>query len=149
MSRRQGRKLHRPRNRHRHRGAAFADCRKLTEVYFEGDAPALGDGVSDGTTVWILYLEGTLGWESTYGGMSTAPWVKGIDRFRYIIEEGTATIIRYIGAGGDVIIPSSINGVPVTGIGNRTFEFRADRPASRFPTALPESQVLRFWAATV
>ena len=116
--------------------AAFADCRKLTEVYFEGDAPALGDGVFDGTTVWILYLEGTLGWESTYGGMSTAPWVKGIDRFRYIIEEGTATIIRYIGAGGDVIIPSSINGVPVTGIGNSTFEFRADLTSVTIPDSV-------------
>ena len=33
----------------------------------------------------------------------------------------TITITKYIGAGGDVIIPSKINGKPVTGIGEYAF----------------------------
>ena len=37
--------------------------------------------------------------------------------FTYMVSGGTVTITQYIGAGGDVVIPSTINGMPVVGIG--------------------------------
>ena len=42
--------------------------------------------------------------------------------FTYITNNGTITITRYIGTGGDVIIPSTISGLPVTTIGIQAFE---------------------------
>ena len=41
--------------------------------------------------------------------------------FEYIIENNQATITRYIGSGGNVVIPSQIGGMDVTAIGSRAF----------------------------
>lgn len=41
--------------------------------------------------------------------------------FTYTINNGTITITRYTGLGGDVTIPSMINGLPVASIGYRAF----------------------------
>ena len=41
--------------------------------------------------------------------------------FSYTTNNGAITITGYTGAGGDVIIPSSINGLPVTSIGRSAF----------------------------
>lgn len=40
----------------------------------------------------------------------------------YIFEATTGTLHKYIGNGGDVVVPSSINGMTVTRIGNHCFE---------------------------
>jgi hypothetical protein len=46
------------------------------------------------------------------------------DDFTYITNaDNTITITKYIGPGGDVIIPSTTNGLPVTGIGWRAFYY--------------------------
>src|ERR1039457_5758047 len=37
--------------------------------------------------------------------------------FNYTTNYGTVTITRYTGPGGDVTIPETINGLPVTAIG--------------------------------
>jgi hypothetical protein len=42
-------------------------------------------------------------------------------QFLYTTNNGTITIARYTNSGGDVIIPTSINGLPVTRIGNDAF----------------------------
>jgi hypothetical protein len=36
--------------------------------------------------------------------------------YAYTTNNGTITITKYIGPGGDVTIPSRINGLPVTSI---------------------------------
>lgn len=41
--------------------------------------------------------------------------------FEYEIIDGTIEITRYTGDGGDVVIPSTINGKKVTSIGNNAF----------------------------
>ncbi len=41
--------------------------------------------------------------------------------FTYMVSNGTVTITEYIGSGGDVVIPSTINGMPVVGIGGYYF----------------------------
>src|SRR5579872_4557876 len=42
-------------------------------------------------------------------------------QFDYITNNGTITITGYTGPGGNVILPGSINGLQVTGIGNDAF----------------------------
>jgi len=42
-------------------------------------------------------------------------------QFDYTINNGAATITGYTGSGGAVTIPSSINGYPVTGVGDMAF----------------------------
>lgn len=41
--------------------------------------------------------------------------------FVYITNNGTVTVMFYTGPGGDVTIPESVNGLPVTSIGDLTF----------------------------
>ena len=41
--------------------------------------------------------------------------------YQYNIENGTVTITKYIGSGGNVTIPSKINGKSVTSIGDQAF----------------------------
>lgn len=43
--------------------------------------------------------------------------------YTYTVEAGKVTITDYIGAGGDVIIPSTLGGYPVTAIGERAFSY--------------------------
>jgi len=42
-------------------------------------------------------------------------------QYEYVTNNGTITITRYIGPGGDVSIPSTIDGLPVTTIGYHAF----------------------------
>jgi len=44
-------------------------------------------------------------------------------------HDGTVTITNYTGTGGALIIPDSINGAPVTGIGNNAFHGKPNDPA--------------------
>ena len=41
--------------------------------------------------------------------------------FMYTVTNGNVTITGYEGAGGDVVIPDTIEGYPVTEIGNEAF----------------------------
>ena len=43
-------------------------------------------------------------------------------QFNYMINNGTITITGYTDSGGAVTIPSTINGLPVTSIGDGTFQ---------------------------
>lgn len=43
-------------------------------------------------------------------------------QFNYTINNGTITITRYTGSAGAVTIPDTINGLPVTSIGNYAFQ---------------------------
>ncbi|MEK7677089.1 MAG: leucine-rich repeat domain-containing protein, partial [Verrucomicrobiota bacterium] len=44
-------------------------------------------------------------------------------QFNYTTQNGTITITGYTGSGGAVTIPSTINGLPVTSIGDFAFQF--------------------------
>jgi len=42
-------------------------------------------------------------------------------QFNYVTNDGTITITKYTGAGGEVTIPGEIDGLPVTAIGDEAF----------------------------
>ena len=45
-----------------------------------------------------------------------------MSEFEYEVDDGKATIADYTGKGGDVIVPSMIDGFPVTTIGGLAFD---------------------------
>jgi hypothetical protein len=47
-------------------------------------------------------------------------------QFNYTINNGAITITEYTGSGGAVSIPSTINGLPVSGIGESAFYHRTN-----------------------
>lgn len=101
---------------------AFKACPKLLGVFFKGDAPNGGSDsqvfyISDKATVY--YHEGTKGWEKTFGGRPAYPLNQD---FGYTVENGKVTIAKYAGAGGAVVIPSTINGLPVVRVNDNAFQ---------------------------
>jgi hypothetical protein len=105
---------------------AFGHCTSLMGVYFEGNAPSIGSFVFlEAYNATVYYLAGTTGWEATFSdrpAMLFDPLVP----FTYTTNNGTITLTNYIGPGGAVTIPSTINGLPVTRVGDSTFGFRSD-----------------------
>ena len=102
--------------------SAFEYCDNLTNAYFEGNAPSLGDSdvFTGDSHATVYYLPGTTGWASTFGGRPTAPWSPELF-WTYTTNSGAITITGYTGPSGEVAIPSTINGLPVTSIGNYAF----------------------------
>lgn len=106
---------------------AFLGC-SVTNIYFQGNAPSLGFQVFgilsfSGFMPFFAYpncyyLPGTTGWDSTLGG---CPVFLLFPPFVCISSNGTISIQSYIGSGGAVVIPSSINGLSVTRIESQVF----------------------------
>jgi hypothetical protein len=108
---------------------AFRDCTSLTHFYCEGDAPGAGTNIFNGSeSVTVYYLPGTSGWEEMYNDRPTMLWIWR--DFTYDIVKhlrkgmlpySTVTITGYTGTGGAVTIPETIEGFPVTLIGDQAF----------------------------
>ena len=90
-------------------------------MYFEGNAPSLGgpNVFHDDTNAVAYYLRGAAGWGTTYGGLPTASWF--LLPYTYTTTNGAITITGYTGFGGAETIPSTIDGLFVTGIGYAAF----------------------------
>ena len=80
---------------------------------------------ADGTIwAWGLGLQGQLGNGSiNTSGLPVVVFGFGVDStpYTYTITNGTVIITGYTGAGGDVTIPNTINGVTVDSIGDSAF----------------------------
>jgi len=55
----------------------FGDCPSLSSVFFDGDAPSFAHQAAfyDDGSVTAYYLPGTAGWDATFDGVPTAPWL--------------------------------------------------------------------------
>ena len=97
--------------------SAFASCTRLTGVYFLGNAPRLGSSAfsKDGNAT-VYYLPGTTDWGPTFGGRPAV-----LMPFNYTTETGTIAIMGYVGSGGALTIPDTINGLPVASIEDDAF----------------------------
>ena len=101
---------------------AFAGCTALTGVYFQGDTPGIGVGIFQGDPTTAYWLWGTAGWGATFGGVPTSVLQSP---YLFTANNGTMTIIGYTGTNTSVIIPGTINGLPVASIGNNAFHSSA------------------------
>ena len=69
-------------------------------------------------------------------------------QFTYTTNNGTITITAYTGPGGVVTIPSSTNGLPVTGIGDWALETNANVISVGVPNSVTSIGVSAFWGCT-
>ncbi len=76
------------------------------------------------------------------------PAVVQAQDFTYTTDNSTITITAYTGPGGDVTIPDTISGLPVTSIGDEAFYYNDTVTSVRFPTASSASDTLRSLDAT-
>lgn len=98
--------------------SAFSGCSSLTGIYFLGNAPSLGSNVfNNDVKATAYYYKGTTGWDS----FVALPAVWFALPYTYTTNNNTITITQYNGSGGAVIIPGTINGLPVTSIGPFAF----------------------------
>ena len=114
----------------------FSNCNGLTSVYFSGNVPPnIGMNIFVGGSIvpiidpaMIYYLPNASGWSNTFAGrpttMLTGPPQFGTtaDGWNYVSDQVKYTLIDgYAGSNNVVVIPSLINGLPVTGIGSWAF----------------------------
>ena len=100
----------------------FQWCSSLTNVFFKGNAPTIAFDwyvFSVADNVIVYYLPGATGWNTTFCGRPTEAWHSKL--YTYTSTNGTVTITGYTGSGGDITIPSTIRGLPVTSIGDFAF----------------------------
>jgi hypothetical protein len=96
---------------------AFSGCASLIGIYFSGNAPDLGLSVFDGADQsTVYYVSGTTGWTSPFGGRPAERLLQN-----YAVNNGTITITGYTGDGGEVVLPGTLSGLPVTRIGSGAF----------------------------
>ena len=136
---------------------AFAPCGSLTVVYFDGNAP----GADPSAFSWIncdlygchpgddpatiFYLSGTTGWSNTLAGVSTVmlnsppqfEFGTTTDGWSYVSDEGEFTLITGYG-GSDIVVmvPSTINGLPVTGIAPHAFDDNSSLTGVTIPNSV-------------
>jgi hypothetical protein len=101
---------------------AFDACTNLTEVYFQGNAPTCDSSAFWGDYATVYYLVGTMGWGPTFADRAAFLW-DPLSQAAYTTTNGTITIAGYTGPGASVTIPGTIDGLPVTGIGDYAFAY--------------------------
>jgi hypothetical protein len=69
-------------------------------------------------------------------------------QFTYTTNDGAITITGYTGPGGVVTIPSTTNGLPVTGIGEWAFETCTNVVAVAAPNSITNLGTGAFWGCT-
>ena len=104
---------------------AFYDCGNLLWAKFKGGLKSLGQFVFyyASENFVIYYPEGAEGWTTPKRGLyNTVPY-RSEGEFEYMVNAGAVTVTGYSGASRDVIIPSVIDGKPVTEIGYSAFAY--------------------------
>jgi|GEM_PF-714008 len=102
----------------------FGYCTNLTSMTFYGNAPSFWSswihGCSPGLTFY--YQEGATGFNEGWWAGLHCSMISAASDFQYSNNGVEVQILSYNGAGGDVIIPSLIENVPVTCLGNYSFQ---------------------------
>jgi hypothetical protein len=98
---------------------AFEDCTNLTSIYFQGNAPPdVGNTFYGDSNAIVYYFPGTTGWNTTFGGAPTVEEATPASEFSFEMDvPGSVAVVRYNGRSSVVVVPSYINGYPVTSIG--------------------------------
>ena len=97
----------------------FADCPNLKRIYFEGNASYTNKQAFETAQQTTVYFHDTAtGWTNPWNGLLAKPY----GDYQYeTADNGTVKVTKYVGVGGDVQIPSEIDGKAVTVIGVNSF----------------------------
>jgi hypothetical protein len=121
--------------------SAFNGCTSLASAYFMGNAPSMGSDVfahtANGFTVY--YFNGAMGF--TLPTWNSYP----VAQFNCTSSNNQITITGYTGSGGAVTIPSTINGLPVTSIGNGAFYGKMNLTSATIPNSVTNIGSLAFY----
>ena len=111
---------------------AFAGLSRLTSAYFLGDAPSIGNEVFVGATNGtIYYVQGTVGWSSSYGGLPTATWFPpppsiSVQPISVTVVAGSPATLRVTATGTEQLSYQwSKEGVTIVGGTNAIFSITA------------------------
>lgn len=105
---------------------AFGYCTNLTNVFIQGNGPTLVPpglpfGQSDLVTVYYYYPY-KLAWKSTFGGRPALLFIDAnAADYTYKVLMSTATLTGYKGSNENVVIPNTIDSLPIVGIGDKAF----------------------------
>jgi hypothetical protein len=117
---------------------AFGFCPSLSSICCRGNAFRLGgDSVFYGNLASIFYLPGATKWGPTFDGHPAILWNPPIPFTYGTNSDGiTLTITKYNGSSDEMTIPSSINFLPVTIIGNYAFYHLIDLITVTIPNSV-------------
>src|SRR5208283_3060786 len=82
-------------------------------------------------------------WTSTLGGLPTMLFT-----FAFTINNGSITITGYTGSGGAVTIPGTIDGLPVTSIGNSAFDYNTNITSMTIPSSVTSIGIDLFYGSS-
>ena len=115
---------------------AFAFCPQLERIDFFGNAPCFGPDteIFYESNLTVYHLQGTTGWDATYSGRPTAviaPW-------QFISHNGQITVTKYLSGivGEALVIPGTINGLPVSYIDQDAFRDCTNIASVVFPDSV-------------
>jgi hypothetical protein len=116
------------------------------DYYYSGDdGPIIENfgsqpiAVTAGTT---YYLDGYLQWDESDSFQVTVSYP--VSDYLYSIINGTITITGYTGPGGAITIPSTINGLTVTSIGNDAFYTNTSLTSVTIPSSVTSIGIRAF-----
>lgn len=132
---------------------AFGQCRALKEITIPDTAITVGANIFDRYSTsmhdLIIYVgagERPDGWKESWNSGLTVVWNKETAAvfeqgdYRFLVQDGEATALLYIGGGVSTVVPSSVRyggqEYPVTGIGNFAFEYKEWLTDVSFPNTL-------------
>ncbi len=104
---------------------AFRECTGLTSVFFWGDAPTTRDDPFLDTPSTIYYIQGKAGWGASFAERPTRVLISltSPSLLTYVVRAGGMVITGSSPpATGALVIPSRIEGLPVTSIDSWAFE---------------------------
>lgn len=78
-------------------------------------------------------------------GLSFIFPTQGRSQFNFETNNGTLTLVGYSGSEAVLVVPSSVNGLPVTGIGNAVFVGNTNLISCAIPTGITNIGVVAFY----
>lgn len=145
--------------------SAFYSQSGLTSAYLYGDAPTAKFSIFDNSEdiITIYYPDTKTGYTNPWEGCKTVPLnpedmpdyppndeIYGVSGdYEYWVFDGKAIITDYRGSGGEINIPSTLDGYPVDVIANRVFYERSDITSVVIPYGITRIGMQSFYKCSI